>query len=461
MTASYLITEASTAAPHTSAQNAGGTGYLANVATVLGGQFACALFALAIEICYARLIGPAGRGQISLCMIVIGIGVVMASLGGETPIAVWGANRKNRIADWLPAVYFWGFLGSTAVDSLWALVYWRWHPSSLHGITGSLAMLVLLAVPATIFLDYILAFLSGMELFRQRAGLILASQIMKFVATIVLVLAVGRTAEMAIAGNLMGLACAAILGVILMKQGTRSPWSINAAQQNLWPALSLGVRGQFGTLATLVSYRLDVFVVNYFLGPAQVGLYALGVVISESLWQVPNAAALALLPRTARTLDQKSTEFTCAVLRQVCLIACLLGLLLALSAPFLIPWIFGSRFAPSVQVIWWILPGTLALSLSKVMSADITARGKPEFNSYVAIMGGIATVVLDFAFIPRMGIQGAALASSIAYLLEGIVLGFVLRRQLGISWRSMLLPSGGEFAAYSGLWQALRSRLGS
>ena len=54
-----------------------------------------------------------------------------------------------------------------------------------------------------------------------------------------------------------------------------------------------------------------IFVVNYFFDTAQVGLYAVGVLVAEGLWQIPHAAALALIPRTARTLNQGATQFTC------------------------------------------------------------------------------------------------------------------------------------------------------
>src|SRR6516164_10742718 len=40
--------------------------FFENLATVLTGQIACAGLALLVEVCYDRLLGPEGRGQISL-----------------------------------------------------------------------------------------------------------------------------------------------------------------------------------------------------------------------------------------------------------------------------------------------------------------------------------------------------------------------------------------------------------
>ena len=422
--------------------------FLSNIATVLGGQIACAVVALGIEICYARLLGPAGRGQISLCMMAIAMGTLLGGLGGEIPIVVWTAGSRQTSSEWLPAVFFWGAAGSATAAALWAEVYWCWHPVFLQGITSSLAGLVIAAIPVSIFFSYFVAILTGLERFRLRAGLSLVSQIVEFIAIVILVALFGRSAEVAVLGVLSGLIIGTAITVAFLRQPLRGMWKFGRARKKLGSALSLGLRGQLGDLATFFNYRLDVFVVNLFLGPAQVGLYTLGVVVSESIWQIPQAAAVVLFPRTARTLDLGATEFTCLVLRQVLLLALLLGIAMAVSSPILIPMLFGARFSPAVAVIWWILPGTIALSLGKVMSADLAARGKPEYSSIFAFISLLATITLDFALIPRMGIQGAALASSVAYFVDAALLAIALKHLLKVTWRSLLVPTGAEFGAY-------------
>jgi len=166
------------------------------------------------------------------------------------------------------------------------------------------------------------------------------------------------------------------------------------------------------------------------------------------LWQIPQAVAVALAPRTARTIDEGGEQFTCFVTRQVFLLACGMAGIMALTSPIVIPLIFGARFRPSVPVIWWILPGTVAFAVAKVMAADLTARGKPEYNSMIAIASAALTVLLDFALIPRMGIRGAALASSITYFLQAIMIGVALKSVIKASWKSLLVPSYSELVHY-------------
>jgi O-antigen/teichoic acid export membrane protein len=390
-------------------------------------------------------------------MMAIAVCATFAGLGGELPIVVWTANQKRKSSEWLPVIWFWAVVGCLVFGSVWAVLFWRWHPSFLRGITSPLALLVLISIPISVLFTYTMAFLAGMERFRERAGLSLASQVAELAGILCLVLFFGRTAQNAIFGNLLGLSLAVILGFVILRHTFRASWKLPQHASHLKDALSLGLRGQLGNLAAFMNYRLDVFVVNYFLDPAQVGLYALGVVISESLWQIPQAAATALFPRTARTIDEGAGSFTCLVTRQVFFLACILGLILALISPLAIPLIFGARFTPSVHVIWWILPGTIALAVAKVMSADISARGKPEFNSLSAFIALVVTILLDFTLIPRMGIAGAALASSLTYILEATIIAFALKHFLKAPWRALFIPTFAELKSYARLWTSLRA----
>jgi O-antigen/teichoic acid export membrane protein len=423
-------------------------GFLPSLANVFGGQLISALVTLAIELVYARLLGPAGRGQISLCLMVTVICGMLGGLGAELPIVLWTADPKKKLRDWIPSVGLLGIFGATATIGLWSATYWLWHPAFLRGMTGAQAALVAGTIPLTIAYSYLASFFTGLEMsIANRAACLLTFICLAFLA--------GRDAEAAVLGNLLGLFLAISFGLYFIRDGLAEAWSQSPRYQAVRNAWSLGIRGQLGSVATFFSYRLDVFVVNYFLDSSQVGFYALGVAVSEIIWQIPQAAAVALFPRTVRTLGEGATEFTCFVTRQIFLLGCLLGLILFLISPLAIPLVFGARFSPSVAVIFWILPGTIALAAAKVMSADITARGRPEFNTIVAICGGVTTVGLDFILIPRMGIKGAAIASSVTYMIEGILIALTLKKLLGVKWAELFVPTPSDFRTYRSAWDRL------
>jgi len=434
--------------------------FTSNLGAVLGGQVSCAVVVLFIQASYARLLGPAGRGQISLCLMVVSLGVLLGSLGIEYPLVLWTADAKQKPSQWLPAVLLADILGAAVTCTLWLVVFWRWHPSFLKGMTPGLGLIALVSIPLSISVSYLMSILTGLERFRLRSGLALANQLVGLLSMLLLVWFFGKRPEVALLGSQLGLVFCLLLTVFFLRDFFfRGTWDLRAAGTKFYSAVSFGARGQLGNLATFFNYRLDVFIVNYYLDASQVGLYSVGVLVSEALWQLPHAASLALFPRTVRTLHQGATEFTCFVIRQVLLTACLSSAALALLSPFVIPLIFGARFVPSVPVIWWILPGIIALSVAKVICADLAARGKPEFSSIFAFVALVVTVALDLLLIPRMGIKGAALASSATYIVQTSLLLLALKHQLRVPWKSLFVPSSSEAVAYQMAWLRFKSWL--
>lgn len=433
--------------------------FLPSVVTVLGGQAGCAVLSVLVELCYARLLGPGPRGQISICLAAIAFGVLIGGLGADVPIVVWTARLKKKPSEWLASVAAWGILGCSGACLLWAFFYRQWHATFFRGISPLLAVFVAATIPASVGFIFLTSILTGLERFGLRARLYLVEQAAGLLFIFALVIAFGRSAENAMLGNLLGLIAGAGIAAVFLRDQLAGNWKFRFMERHVRDGLAIGLRGQFGNMATFFSYRLDVFMVNYFQDSVQVGLYALGVLASESLWQVPQAVQSALFPRTARTLDEGATEFTCLVVRQILVIAVVSAALLALASPILIPLIFGDRFQPSVAVVWWILPGTAALSLGKVGCADLAARGKTGYCATFAFVALAVTIVLDFVLIPRMGIRGAALASSAAYFTDAALILAALRRELKVSWRMLLVPSTADFVSYRQAWTLCRQWL--
>ena len=351
-------------------------GFLSNLTTVLGGQAATVAVSLVTEICFARLLGPAARGQISLCLMAIYVGTLVGGLGADIPIVTWVASRKKKTSEWLAPVLAWSFLGCAAAITFWFVAYSRWNSTLLRGVTPTLFLVILLSIPFSVLFNYLIAFLTGAERFRERAGVCLLESTASLAGFLALAVVASRSAVAAMWGNLAGLIAGIAIGLAWL--GGAFSWRSRgfSVDANLRAGLLAGLRGQIGNVAAFFNYRLDVFIVNYFLDPTQVGLYAIGVAASEALWQIPQAAATALFPRTARTIEEGAGEFTCVILRHVFLVSFASGVVLALASPLAVPLIFGARFQPSVAVIWWILPGTVALALGKVAASDMAGRHK-------------------------------------------------------------------------------------
>jgi O-antigen/teichoic acid export membrane protein len=88
---------------------------------------------------------------------------------------------------------------------------------------------------------------------------------------------------------------------------------------------------------------------------------------------------------------------------------------LAIFGKFIIRVLLSKAFLGAYVPMLVLLPGVVLLGAGKILSADISGRGFPQYASIISGFSLVITITLDFLLIPRMGIIGAAVASSVSY----------------------------------------------
>jgi len=186
-------------------------------------------------------------------------------------------------------------------------------------------------------------------------------------------------------------------------------------------SLVFGVQAHLGTILQFFNHRLDVFIVNFFAGATSVGLYAVAVSLTELLWFLPNAFGFVLFPKTASSSPETAKRFTPKVARLSALItAVAAGGLFLVSRP-VITFLYTEEFLPSLYPLWILLPGAVSISYSQIIFNDLGGRGKPYYGTLASLVSLFVTLGGDIVLIPRFGIIGAAVASSLAYITNAMV----------------------------------------
>ena len=137
--------------------------------------------------------------------------------------------------------------------------------------------------------------------------------------------------------------------------------------------------------------------------------------MAEILWFFPNAVGFVIFPKATATKPEAMSAFTPKVFWITLGVTALGAMGLVVLGKSFIQLIYSLNFVGAYLPMLVLLPGVILLGGAKVLTNEIAGRGYPQYNSLNAGIAFILTVIFDLILIPRYGILGAALASSISY----------------------------------------------
>jgi O-antigen/teichoic acid export membrane protein len=202
------------------------------------------------------------------------------------------------------------------------------------------------------------------------------------------------------------------------------------------------------------NYRLDVFIIAYILAASDVGLYATAVSLAQLIWLPVIALQGVLFPRlTAITDSGRQVAEAAQTMRLTLALAIIMSSGLAFLAPWFVSVMFGPKFGPVVEAVWLLLPGVTIFCLARILCSYLAAIGKPHLNLLISILGTLVTVAGDVILIPKLGINGAALVSTVSYTLSGMVALYFFRRETGLPVRQTLAVNAADLRMLTSLWR--------
>lgn len=215
--------------------------------------------------------------------------------------------------------------------------------------------------------------------------------------------------------------------VILYRQEPKVAFDVGLLKNSL----RYGLIVYIGYLANLLLFRIDQLMINQLMGTAALGVYAVSVRWAEMLFTLDSAILAAALYKISSGTAEESFALTKKILQKQFLISGGAAFVMAIIAYPLVSILYGEKFQGAAIPLVLLLPGIVAWSLAKVMSQYITYnRGKQWLPMLASVGGMILNIGLNWVMIPKLGISGASLASSIAYSFV-MLMTFFMYRKLG------------------------------
>lgn len=183
-----------------------------------------------------------------------------------------------------------------------------------------------------------------------------------------------------------------------------------------------GFKSYLSNMITFLNYRLDTFIIKALSTTVSVGQYSLAVNLVEQVWIFSTSISTVMFPYvTSIENDEEKSKITSTTFKIVMVITLIIIGFLYFTADLIITMIYDKQYSDSIAPFKVLLLGIFSLSLGRILANDIAARGKPELNALSNLIGLVINVTMNIILIPKMGIVGAAVATSASYTITSIM----------------------------------------
>ena len=367
-----------------------------------------ALIAMGVTVITARVVGPAGRGQIVLVTTVAGLVSLAASTGATVGInEMRGVDRMDS-----PRLHTAGalvsLLFSVPASVVVAIVF-----RSNGGGGLSLAAVAALGV-ATVALT-VTAVAGQIAAHDDRLGAITWTALAGAIAYALVSAVTAVTDTMTVENNVAAWSVASLIPLALLFRPARV--IVFARDTNLATAKRLAahsLKANIAGLAVLAIWRIDVVIVSARRGFVELGQYSIAVAVAEVVVVGAMGIRYAVMPH--HTEDPTVLADVLTKVTRIGLVATTaLAVAVGVSAPLFIPAVFGSRFDGVAPALLLLLPGTVFLVLHYPLFDFLAARGHLGKLTALASTALAFNVAANWFVLGRTDFTAAAAISSVSY----------------------------------------------
>lgn len=416
-----------------------------------------------ISILVARLMGPALRGEYALALLVPGLFITFTYTGigeGTATILTRGSySREKALGNLILAVS----VLSLALAGLFFGAETVVMRLINHNLPPALYHLAYFYIPVNLLWFALSPVALALGIVREVTYGRLVNNILFLSGMGALALCCTFTPERALA---LFLACGVAELIYLCS------FIFRRITPDFSPALAI-IRDElrFGwsmfwqTLFGHLNKRLDFYILGYLAGNFVLGIYAVAVGVTEFLLTVPTVFSRAAFSFAVRAQANDAAAVPAAAVRQIFYILLCAALALGLIMHPLVKILYSAAFMPAVVPAVILLPGMVALGLVTVLGQIFIGLGMPAKLTAATGTACLCTVILDLLLIPRFGVVGASIASTISYTISAGYLMAAYLRHSGLPAAAIfqfrpaedLCAIGSELRRMAGQWFSART----
>lgn len=423
-----------------------GRGYLQNVVSNAGWQFADNVLRMAVSlvvgIWVARHLGPERYGVLSYAFAFVGLFSSLATLGLDDLIVrdvVREPDCRDRI---LGSAFALRFVGGALAFVAAAIGVFLVRPGD-----GVSQLMVLIIAAGTLFQAFgVIEFWFHSQVqarytvYAKNSAFLLSSLI-----KVLLILGGAGVVAFAWVGLFeVAAGAAGLIVAYILRTGSLRSWgaSIKTARSLLkdgWPLMLSG-------MVIMVYLRIDQVMLGQMAGNEAVGIYSVAVRLAEVWYFIPSLIYWSLFPSIVEARQQSEELFYQRLQKfynLMALCAYAIALPVALAAQWLVPLLFGEEYRGGGVILAVLIWSNIFTTLEMARGAFLTAMNWTRVYLATVVLGCLLNIGLNLWLIPLYGGLGAAIASVLSYWLAAHGSCFIFKplRRTGIMLsRALLCP---------------------
>ncbi len=408
-----------------------------------GGQVFAKLFSFIYTVIIARLLFPEDIGAFYLALSVINITFIFTDLGIDYSLTryvpyLFGKKELGKLKFLTKLSYFGGGLLTLVCSS--AVFFFSDGIASLVNSPAISPPIRILAIYLFVNEIYIVTsgILRGRKMIKETAVITSFQSFAKLLFTILLIYYFGAGPDALAAGFLVSFAVALPLGI---------RWALKEIKKWQQTEIKLTIKEKISFSREIVHFGLvtsmiialwaivqhtDKIMLGYFELPlSEIGIYSIALGLANLALIFPTSINNIFLPLASELFGKGEKKELSRIIttsvKWMVVVMLPIVLLMTIFSDSLLRMFYGEIYAPGWIVFSLFTVGLFIRSVFSICGNTIVAMRRLDVQFKIMVAAAVSNIVLNLLFIPELGINGAALASFISFLISSLMMFYYSR----------------------------------
>ncbi|MBP1644879.1 MAG: teichoic acid transporter [Bacteroidetes bacterium] len=407
-----------------------------NILHTLFAKIITSVIGLLTIVLVSQYLGAIGKGEQSIFLFNIVLLLLISTLVGNTTLIY--LTPRHKFSD----IFFPSFIWTVACLGILFIAFW-------------LLNIPIITYPKQLFLITLMAAFSetntniliGKERIKQSNILKLISSTASILYIIILIFLNQFTSITDYINSLLiGYFLSLVCGIYLLRYEYKELQFNRFFNLNMFKTLfSLGFIKQLGNLSQQLNARMSFYLIALYSSSQALGVFSNGISITESTLLFSSSLALVQYSRLSNSKDEGYSKLITLLLTKANILLSFLALLiLSLLPESFYTFVFGAEFSQVKQIIQLLFLGVLLLNATTTFTQYFASKGNFHIATIASTIGLIPTLVLGLLLIPRYGIAGAAISTTLSYTIIFLIEYYYFRKYSNAKLKD-LIPKKEDF----------------